>query len=37
MNLSLAYELLADYPTRPGKGIRPLLCLAAAHLCMIDL
>jgi geranylgeranyl diphosphate synthase type II len=27
---TLAYELLADYPTRPGKGIRPLLCLAAA-------
>ena len=27
---TLAYELLVDYPTRPGKGIRPLLCLAAA-------
>ena len=27
---TLAYQLLADYPTRPGKGIRPLLCLAAA-------
>lgn len=27
---SLSYQLLADYPTRPGKGIRPLLCLAAA-------
>jgi geranylgeranyl diphosphate synthase type II len=27
---SLAYELLADYPTRPGKGIRPAFCLAAA-------
>ncbi len=27
---TLAYDLLADYPTRPGKGIRPLLCLAAA-------
>lgn len=26
---TLAYDLLADYPTRPGKGIRPLLCLAA--------
>jgi geranylgeranyl diphosphate synthase, type II len=26
---TLAYGLLADYPTRPGKGIRPLLCLAA--------
>jgi geranylgeranyl diphosphate synthase type II len=26
---TLAYELLADYPTRPGKSIRPLLCLAA--------
>jgi geranylgeranyl diphosphate synthase, type II len=26
---TLAYQLLADYPTRPGKGIRPLLCLAA--------
>ena len=27
---TLAYDLLSDYPTRPGKGIRPLLCLAAA-------
>jgi geranylgeranyl diphosphate synthase, type II len=27
---SLAYELLSDYPTRPGKGIRPAFCLAAA-------
>lgn len=27
---SLAYRLLADYPTRPGKGIRPAFCLAAA-------
>ena len=27
---SLAYKLLTDYPTRPGKGIRPALCLAAA-------
>jgi geranylgeranyl diphosphate synthase, type II len=27
---TLTYDLLADYPTRPGKGIRPLLCLAAA-------
>jgi geranylgeranyl diphosphate synthase, type II len=27
---SLAYELLSDYPTRPAKGIRPALCLAAA-------
>jgi len=27
---TLGYKLLADYPTRPGKGIRPLLCLAAA-------
>ena len=27
---TLGYQLLADYPTRPGKGIRPLLCLAAA-------
>lgn len=27
---TLAYELLSDYPTRPGKGIRPALCLAAA-------
>jgi geranylgeranyl diphosphate synthase type II len=26
---TLAYQLLADYPTRPSKGIRPLLCLAA--------
>jgi geranylgeranyl pyrophosphate synthase len=26
---TLAYDLLADYPTRPGKGIRPLFCLAA--------
>jgi geranylgeranyl diphosphate synthase, type II len=26
----LAYQLLADYPTRPGKSIRPLFCLAAA-------
>ncbi len=27
---TLAYDLLSDYPTRPGKGIRPLFCLAAA-------
>jgi len=27
---SLAQELLSDYPTRPGKGIRPAFCLAAA-------
>jgi geranylgeranyl diphosphate synthase type II len=27
---TLAYQLLADYPTRPGKGIRPIFCLAAA-------
>jgi geranylgeranyl diphosphate synthase type II len=27
---SLAYEPLSDYPTRPGKGIRPAFCLAAA-------
>lgn len=27
---SLAYQLLSDYPTRVGKGIRPALCLAAA-------
>jgi geranylgeranyl diphosphate synthase type II len=27
---SLAYKLLADYPARPGKGIRPAYCLAAA-------
>jgi geranylgeranyl diphosphate synthase type II len=27
---TLAYKLLADYPTRPGKGIRPAFCLAAA-------
>ncbi|MBI2183755.1 MAG: polyprenyl synthetase family protein [Thaumarchaeota archaeon] len=27
---SLAYKLLSDYPTRPGKGIRPAFCLAAA-------
>ncbi len=27
---SLAYQLLSDYPTRPGKGIRPAFCLAAA-------
>lgn len=27
---TLAYELLSDYPTRPGKGIRPAFCLAAA-------
>lgn len=26
---SIAYQLLADYPTRPGKGIRPAFCLAA--------
>ena len=26
---TLAYNLLADYPTRPSKGIRPLFCLAA--------
>jgi geranylgeranyl diphosphate synthase, type II len=27
---TLSYDLLSDYPTRPGKGIRPLLCLVAA-------
>ena len=27
---TLAYQLLSDYPTRPGKGIRPTFCLAAA-------
>lgn len=27
---TLAYQLLSDYPSRPGKGIRPILCLAAA-------
>jgi len=27
---TLAYKLLSDYPTRPGKGIRPAFCLAAA-------
>jgi len=27
---ALAYQLLSDYPTRPGKGIRPAFCLAAA-------
>jgi geranylgeranyl diphosphate synthase, type II len=27
---SLAFRLLSDYPTRPGKGIRPAFCLAAA-------
>jgi len=27
---TLAYQLLSDYPTRPGKGIRPIFCLAAA-------
>ena len=27
---SLAYKLLADYPTRPAKGLRPAFCLAAA-------
>ncbi|MGB8217035.1 MAG: polyprenyl synthetase family protein [Candidatus Methanoperedens sp.] len=27
---SLAYKVLSDYPTRPGKGIRPAFCLAAA-------
>jgi len=26
---TIAYQLLSDYPTRPGKGIRPALCLAA--------
>ena len=26
---TLAYQLLSDYPTRPGKGIRPTFCLAA--------
>lgn len=26
---TLAYQLLSDYPTRPGKGIRPIFCLAA--------
>jgi len=26
---TLAYKLLSDYPTRPGKGIRPAFCLAA--------
>jgi geranylgeranyl diphosphate synthase type II len=25
------YELVADYPTRPGKGIRPALCLATCR------
>ncbi len=27
---SLASKILADYPTRPSKGIRPAFCLAAA-------
>lgn len=27
---SLSYKLLSDYPSRPGKGIRPAYCLAAA-------
>ena len=27
---SLTYPLLSDYPTRPGKGIRPIFCLVAA-------
>lgn len=27
---TLAYDLLSDYPTRPGKSIRPLFCLVAA-------
>jgi geranylgeranyl diphosphate synthase type II len=27
---SLSYKLLSDYPSRPGKGIRPAFCLAAA-------
>ncbi len=26
---TFAYKLLSDYPTRPGKGIRPAFCLAA--------
>lgn len=26
---SLAYTILADYPSRPGKGLRPNLCLTA--------
>jgi len=26
---TIAYQLLSDYPTRPGKGIRPAFCLAA--------
>ena len=26
------YDLVADYPTRPGKGIRPALCLATCRL-----
>jgi len=26
---TIAYKLLSDYPTRPGKGIRPAFCLAA--------
>ena len=25
------YELVADYPTRPGKGLRPALCLATCR------
>jgi len=25
------YDLVADYPTRPGKGIRPALCLATCR------
>lgn len=27
---TLAYQLLSDYPSRPGKGIRPAFCLAVA-------
>ena len=26
------YDLVADYPTRPGKGIRPALCLATCRV-----
>ena len=25
------YDIVADYPTRPGKGIRPALCLASCR------
>jgi geranylgeranyl diphosphate synthase type II len=27
---TISYQLLSDYPTRPGKGLRPAFCLAAA-------